>query len=130
MQIIPMPQEPTLSPEMAAYVAAIPIDDDPITPEEQAKLAEARAETGPGVSTEELGVRLGVYRAIESIEGGSWLSFQLVQHLAKASDIPLGWGTAQLDPILARMVSDKMLASTKVGGVPRYHRYGTTYVPA
>lgn len=129
MQITLMAQEPQLSPEMAAYVASIPIDDEPETEHERAARAEALADPRR-FTTEELGVRLGVYRALESIEGGSWLTFQLVEHLAQAGDMPLGWGTEQLTPILERMVADKALASTLVNGEARYHLSGTTYLPA
>lgn len=80
--------------------------------------------------SQEGAARQGVHDALERHEGGSWLSFQLVEHLAQASAIPIGWGTDQLDPILERMVEAKLLASTSVDGVPRYHRYGTTYLPA
>lgn len=84
----------------------------------------------PTIHDYEAAARSGVYDALERHEGASWLSFQLVQHLAQASAIPLGWGTAQMEPILERMVAAKLLARTDVDGVPHYHRYGTTYLPA
>jgi hypothetical protein len=62
MQIshMPAPEPKKLSPEMLALIDAIPVDDESETAAEHAAVAEARAETSPGVSTEELSRRLGL----------------------------------------------------------------------
>jgi len=63
MQISHMPTPTTtgkLTPEMLALIESIPVDDEPETEAERSAVAEARAETMPGVSTEELSKRLGL----------------------------------------------------------------------
>jgi hypothetical protein len=82
------------------------------------------------IPADEAAARQGVFDALERHEGGSWETFQLVEHLAQASAIPIGWGTEQLGPILERMVEANLLARTPVDGVPHYHRYGTIYLSA
>lgn len=48
--------------ELKAYLDSRPVDDEPLTPAELAKLETARAETGPFLSSDELLMALGITR--------------------------------------------------------------------
>lgn len=118
MQILPMQSERQISPEMAAYIASIPVDDEPLSPEMEARLASARAEPEPGLSTEELRIRLAIWGVLDALRDGVGLvPDEILRRAVADSRVPVDTGIEQLTAELTGMVADGDVS--EVGGLYR-----------
>lgn len=115
--------------ELDAYIASLPVDEEPLSEEDADAILQGRAAIARGevLSGAQLHQRLAIADLLDSLtEGGSYPLWDLHRVLVQQGIVPADSDQQSLRVLLDEMVKDEFISGNSE---PRYWKQGREYSP-